>query len=41
MAMFNVNCDNVWKEVSGAELVNMTPSSEYDLDLVRRLADLI
>ena len=41
MARFNVNCDNVWKEVSGAEFVNIAPSSEYDLDSVRRLAELI
>ena len=41
MARFNVNCDDMWKEVSGAEFVNMAPSSEYDLDSVRRLAELI
>ena len=41
MARLNINCDDVWREVSGAEFVNMTPSSEYDLDSVRRLAELI
>ena len=41
MARLNVKCDDVWKEVSGAEFVNMTPVNEYDLDSVRRLAELI
>ena len=41
MARLNVNCDDVWKEVSGVEFGNMTPSREYDLDLVRRLAEII
>ena len=41
MARLNVNCDDVWKEVSGAEFVNMTSVNEYDFDSVRRLAELI
>ena len=41
MARFNVNCDDIWKEVSGAEFVNMAPLSDNDLDSVRRLAELI
>ena len=41
MPRFSVNYNNVWKEVSSAEFVNMAPSSEYDLDSVRRLAELI
>ena len=41
MARFNVNCDNVWKEVSGAEFLKIAPLGAYDLDSVRRLAELI
>ena len=41
MIRFNLNFDDVWKEVSSAEFVNMAPSSKYDLDSVRRLAELI
>ena len=35
------NCDNVWKEVSSAEFVNIAPLTEYDRDSVRRLGELI
>ena len=41
MPGLRVNCDDVWKEVSSAEFVNIAPSTEYDCDSVRRLADLI
>ena len=36
-----VNCDKVWKEVSSAEFVNISPLTEYDRDSVMQLADLI
>ena len=41
MPRFSVNYNDVWKEVSSAEFVNIAPSTEYDRDSVRRLADLI
>ena len=41
MTRFNINCDDVWREVSGAEFVNRTSVNEYDFDSVRRLAELI
>ena len=41
MPRFNVNCDEVWREVSSVEFVNLTPSSEYDRDSVQRLTNLI
>ena len=41
MTRFNINCDELWKEVSGAEFVNMSPVNEYDFDTVRRTAELI
>ena len=41
MARFNINCDDVWKEVSGAEFVNMPSVNEFDFDSVRRTAELI
>ena len=41
MARLNVNCDDVWKELSSAEFVNMPSVNEYDFDSVRRTAELI
>ena len=41
MPRFNVNYNDVWREVSSAEFVNIAPSSEHDWDSVRRLANLI
>ena len=41
MPGLRVNCDDIWKEVSSAEFVNIAPSTEHDRDSVRRLADLI
>ena len=41
MARFNINCDDVWKEVSGAEFVNMPSVNKFDFDSVRRTAELI
>ena len=41
MIRFNINCDDVWREISGAEFVNRTIMNEYDFDSVRRLAEFI
>ena len=41
MPRFNVNCDEVWREISSEEFVNLTPSSEYDRVSVQRLTNLI
>ena len=41
MSRFNVNCDEVWKEISSEEFVNLTPSSKYDRVSVRRLTNLL
>ena len=41
MARFNINCDDVWKEVSGAEFVSLPSGNEFDSDTVRRTAELI
>ena len=41
MPRFNVNYDEVWREVSSVEFVNQTPSSEYDRYSVRGLTYLI
>ena len=41
MARFNVNCDDVWKEVSGAKIVSLPSGNEFDFDSVRRTAELI
>ena len=41
MARFNINCDNVWKEVLGAEFVSLPSGNEFDFDSVRRTAELI
>ena len=41
MARLNINCDDIWKEVSGAEFVNMPSVNEFDFDSVRRTAELI
>ena len=41
MGRFNINCDNVWKEVSGAEFVSLPSGNEFDSDAVRRTAELI
>ena len=41
MPRFNVNCDEVWREVSSEDFVNLTPSSEYDRVSVQRLTNLI
>ena len=35
-----VNYEEVWKEVSSAEFANLTPSTEYDKDSIRQLAEL-
>ena len=41
MSRINVNCDEIWKEISSEEFVNLSPSSEYDRVSVRRLTNLI
>ena len=41
MLRFSVNYKNVWREVSSAKFAKMAPSSEHDLESVRRLVDLI
>ena len=41
MSRINVNCDEIWKEISSEEFVNLTPSSEYDRVSVRRLTNLL
>ena len=41
MPRSNVNCDEVWREVSREDFVNLTPSNEYDRVSVQRLTNLI
>ena len=41
MPRFNVNYNEVWREVSSVEFVNQTPSSEYDRDSIQGLMNLI
>ena len=41
MSRFNISCDDIWKEVSGAEFVNKPSVNEFDFDSVRRTAELI
>ena len=39
--MAKVNFDDVWKEASSSDFVNIEPESEYDMNAVRRHADMI
>ena len=41
MPRFNVNYDEVWRDVSSVEFVNQKPLSEHDRDSVQGLANLI
>ena len=41
MPRSNVDCDEVWREVSREDFVNLTPSNEYDRVSVQRLTNLI
>ena len=41
MSKFSIDYNKVWEEVESAEFVNVTPTNEYDMDSVSRLADLI
>ena len=41
MARSNVDCDEVWREVSREDFVNLTPSNEFDRVSVQRLTTLI
>ena len=37
MARSNIDCDEVWKEMSREDFVNLTPSNEFDRVSVRKL----
>ena len=39
--MAKINCDNVWKELSGADFVDIEPESEYDMTVVMRTSETI
>ena len=41
MPRSNVDCDEVWREVSHEDFVNLIPSNEYDRVSVQRLTNLI
>ena len=41
MPRSNVDCDEVWREVSREDFVNLTPSNEFDRVSVQRLTTLI
>ena len=41
MSRPNVDCDEIWKEVSREDFVNLVPSSEYNLSSVQGLSNLI
>ena len=41
MARSNINCDEVWREMSREDFVNLTPSNEFDRVSVRKLTTLI
>ena len=41
MSRSNVDCDEVWREVSREDFVNLTPSNEYDRVSIQRLTNLI
>ena len=41
MPRSNFDCDEVWREVSREDFVNLTPSNEYDRISVQRLSNLI
>ena len=41
MSRSNVDCAEVWREVSREDFVNLTPSNEYDRVSVQRLTNLI
>ena len=41
MSRFDINCDDVWREVSEDEFTNIAPSSEYDQNSVQGLMNLI
>ena len=41
MSRISVNCDEIWKEISSEEFVNLSPSSEHDRVSVRRLTNLL
>ena len=41
MSRPNVDYDEIWREVSREDFVNLTPSNEYDRISVQRLSNLI
>ena len=41
MPRSNVDCDEVWREVSREDFVNLSPSNEFDRVSVQRLTTLI
>ena len=41
MARSNIDCDEVWREVSREDFVNLTPSNEFDRVSVQKLTTLI
>ena len=41
MFRFNVNYDDIWKEVDSKDFVNVTPTNEHDRDSVRGMTALI
>ena len=41
MARSNIDCDEVWREMSREDFVNLTPSSEFDRVSVRKLTTFI
>ena len=41
MPRSNVDCDEVWREVSREDFVNLTPLNEYDRVSIQRLTNLI
>ena len=41
MPRSNIDCDEVWREVSREDFVSLTPSNEYDRVSVQRLTNII
>ena len=41
MSRLNIDYDDIWREVSRDDFVNLTPSSEYNLSSVQGLSNLL
>ena len=41
MSRFNVNYDDIWKEVDSKDFVNVTPTNKHDRDSIRGMTALI